>query len=167
MPHFDHGSPWSSTTVRTKDVPFQQTEFDSSFCLESGEEASVHDPDMEGVYSISFTHYPAALRRALEKNPSFRRCDAEFRAAGQTERDLPQGTDVICNADQLEAILLGLKSCRQQHNVIVTETYRYWIFELLRHLRSFHVGLNETFLFSVPQSEPVRVLGASEGQLRK
>jgi hypothetical protein len=46
----------------------------------------------------------------------------------------------------------------------VTETYRYWIFELLRHLRSHHVGLNEAFLFSVPQSGPTRVQIASNGQ---
>jgi hypothetical protein len=134
-----------------------------SFCIESGEEASVNDHDMEGVYSICFTNYPAALRRALEENPFFRRCDMDVEKAGDA-RDSPDGAEVICSADQLEAILAGLKICRHQHHVIVTETYRYWIFELLRHLRSFHVGLNETFLFTVPESGLLRVHGASEGQ---
>jgi hypothetical protein len=164
----DQGSPWSSnTSVKTKDVPFGHgNESDLSLHLESGEEASVHDHDMEGVYSICFTHYPAELRRALEKNPAFRRCKLESRSAGP-ERDLFRGTDVICSADQLEAILSGLKCSRYQSHVIVTETYRYWIFELLRHLRSFHVGLNEAFLFSVPQADLTRVQIAGEGQRLK
>jgi hypothetical protein len=81
--------------------------------------------------------------------------------------DLPLGTDVICSADQLQAILGGLKNCRQYNHIIVTETYRYWIFELLRQLRSFHVGLNDAFLFSVPQSDLTRVQIASEGQRLK
>jgi hypothetical protein len=198
MPYKDQGSPWSSnTSVKTRDVPFHNTEFDLSLCLESGEEPSdlddkewfkqkawrtfentqekiwtmhldekVPDHDMEGVYSICFTNYPAALREALEKNPSFRRCEVQSRKAGHV-RDLHPGTDVICNGDQLQAILIGLSSCRQENHVIVTETYRYWIFELLRHLRSFHVGLNETFLFSVPQSDLSRVQSARGGQRLK
>jgi len=160
----DQGSPWSSnTSVKTKDVPFHVGDYDMSFCLESGEHASVQDPDMEGVYSICFTHYPGALRIALEQNPSFQRCDVESQDPGHV-RDRPKGTAVLCNADQLEAILSGLKSSRYQHHVIVTETYRYWIFELLRQLRSYHVGLNEAFLFSVPQSGLSRAHSASEGQ---
>jgi hypothetical protein len=134
--------------------------------LDSAEEASVHDHDVEGVYSISFTHYPAALRRALEKNPCFRRCEWESHSAGR-EIDVPRWTDVICSADQLQAIIAGLKNCRHNNHIIVTETYRFWIFELLRQLRSFHVGLNEAFLFSVPQSDLTRVQIAGEGQRLK
>jgi hypothetical protein len=137
-----------------------------SFYVDSAEEASVNDYDVEGVYSISFTHYPSALRRALEQNPSFQRCDVES-GAGRAF-DIKHGTEVICNADQLQAILSGLKNCRRkQNNIIVTETYRYWIFELLRQMRSFHVGLNEIFLFSVLQSDLSRVQIASEGQRLK
>ena len=51
-----------------------------------------------------------------------------------------------------QAILSGLKSSRYQHHVIVTETYRYWIFELLRQLRSYHVQLD--FSFQVLQDSP-------------
>jgi hypothetical protein len=132
-----------------------------SFCWESGEEAPVPDQDMEAVYSICFTNYPPVLRQTLEQNANFWRCDVQARNGGHP-RD-QRGTDVICSANQLEAILSGLKRSQHQHNVIVTETFRYWIFGVLRHLRSLHVGLNETFLFSVPQSDAFRAQSASEG----
>jgi hypothetical protein len=128
--------------------------------LDSAEEASVDEHDVEGVYSISFTQFPAVLRRALEQNPSFRRCEVKSNSAG---RVLTQETDIICSADQLQAILAGLKNCRPNQHIIVTETYRYWIFELLRQMRTFHVGLNEAFLFSISQPNQTRVQIASEG----
>lgn len=167
IPYYDQGSPWSSnTSVRTRDVPFTATESELPLYLDSAEEASVHYHDVEGVYSISFTNYPAALRRALEKNPSFRRCEFESHSAGR-EIDAPRGTDIMCYADQLQAIIAGLKNCRHNNHIIATETYRYWIFELLRQSRLFQVGLNEAFLFSVPQSDLTRVQIAGEGQRHK
>jgi hypothetical protein len=121
------------------------------------EHARVVQLDMEGLYLVSFTRSPSALRLGLTEGPYLKLCRERLAAQGH-EYELATGAKIFCEPDQYAATRVAVKHLEctfRPYHVVATEKH---LPSVLYTVRSFPHSLK----VKVKSSRLIAYIGRSE-----
>jgi hypothetical protein len=113
--------------------------------------------DMEGLYLVSFTRSPSALRLGLTEGPYLKQCRERLAAQGH-EYELATGAKIFCEPDQYAATRVAVKHLEgtfRPYHVVATEKH---LPSVLYTVRSFPHSLK----VKVKSSRLIAYIGGSE-----
>jgi hypothetical protein len=124
---------------------------------ENAESARVVQLDMEGLYLVSFTRSPSALRLGLTEGPYLQKCRDRLVAKGH-EYELSTGAKIFCEPDQYAATRVAVKHLERTfrpYHVVATEKH---LPSVLYTVRSFPHSLK----VKVKSNRLIAYIGHSE-----
>jgi len=125
--------------------------------VDYAENAKVVQLDMEGLYLVSMTRSPSALRLGLTEGPYMRACRERLVAQGH-EYELATGAKIFCEPDQYAATRVAVKHLEgtfRPYHVVATEKH---LPSVLYTVRSFPHSLK----VKVKSSRLIAYIGRSQ-----